>query len=103
MGKLMELAAKRAAKKARKAKRRAALKSHRPVKVAEPKPSATIHQDSMLSATLVAAAEAYNAALANARAAGILVKLSVPTYDKRGVENGFAAPVKLGEIVRRYR
>ncbi|HYD07183.1 MAG TPA: hypothetical protein VEC60_15710 [Reyranella sp.] len=109
MKKLMELAAKRAAKKR---KRTAALKaktksrkvqSHKTKPLPPPQPG-TIAHDRMLITTLRDASHTYNAALSAVLKAGIEVQQK-QMVEARPTDDGLAIhaePVWLGRTLRRY-
>jgi hypothetical protein len=87
-------------------KKRAALRSNRrkPLRATPAKAlPGTIDQDRLLTETLRSAADAFNAALANARAAGIEVQQQMVELESIGDEPLIHAhPINLGRILRRY-
>lgn len=106
----MQLAAKKAARKrsraaslhARKASKRKRPRADQSQNAAPPA-AGTIDQDRLLTRTVREAANAFNAALANARAAGLEVQQSLVEAETIGDEPMIHAhPVKLGRILRRY-
>jgi hypothetical protein len=84
--------------------RRLRVKRRKPLKATPAKVlPGTIDQDRLLTTSVRTAADMFNAALANARKAGIEVQQELIEVESIGDEPLIhAAPVKLGRILRRY-